>query len=122
MADELLLVIAGVMDRDGHQRTSYPAVAGDVPPESDAAMERVLLLTVEEAAQRLRLGRSMVYTLIAQGRLTSVQIGRARRIPHRALVAFVENLHDEALLTSRPASVIDGPGFRRAPGISRRRP
>src|SRR5262249_41164256 len=40
-----------------------------------------LLLTVEEAAQRLRLGRTLVYQLISSGELESVTVGRLRRVP-----------------------------------------
>ena len=42
-----------------------------------------LLLTIPEAAERLSLGRSMVYQLIAAGRLRSVSIGRARKFRPR---------------------------------------
>jgi excisionase family DNA binding protein len=55
-----------------------------------------LLLTPTEAAELLGLGRSTVYELLAAGDLESVQIGRARRIPGAALVAYVDKLrgHD----------------------------
>ena len=49
-----------------------------------------MLLTVEEAADRLRLGRSTVYELIREGRLASISVGRARRIPAEALAEFVQ--------------------------------
>ena len=44
-----------------------------------------LLLSVEEAADRLSLGRTKTYELIASGQLRSVNIGRARRVPIDAL-------------------------------------
>jgi excisionase family DNA binding protein len=47
-----------------------------------------LLLTVEEAARVLRLGRTTVYNLIRAGDLDSVRIGRARRVPMDALRTF----------------------------------
>lgn len=40
-----------------------------------------LLLKVEEAADRLGIGRSTVYELVASGELRSVKVGRAIRIP-----------------------------------------
>jgi excisionase family DNA binding protein len=51
-----------------------------------------LLLTPEQAAEALGLGRTLVYELIRTGRLTSVRIGRARRIPIASLEAFVAAL------------------------------
>jgi len=51
------------------------------------------LLTILEAAQMLRLGRSTLYELIYSGRLPSVKIGRSRRIPRDAVRKLVaENL------------------------------
>ncbi len=49
-----------------------------------------LLLTVEEAAQALGLGRSLLYDLLARKEIFSVKIGRVRRIPLAALQAFIE--------------------------------
>ncbi|MGH7776551.1 MAG: helix-turn-helix domain-containing protein, partial [Candidatus Dormibacterales bacterium] len=43
------------------------------------------LLRVEEAADRLSLGRSKVYELIREGRLPVVHIGRSVRVPVRSL-------------------------------------
>lgn len=51
-----------------------------------------LLLTPEEAAERLSLSRTTVYELVRKGRLQSVKIGRARRIPRAALQEYVETL------------------------------
>ena len=51
-----------------------------------------LLLTVDEAAGRLGLGRTKVYELLRRGDLASVRIGTARRIPAGALEAYVERL------------------------------
>jgi len=54
-----------------------------------------LLLSVEEAAERLSLGRTKTYELIASGRLRSVNIGRARRVPLDALSEFVQGLQSQ---------------------------
>jgi len=51
-----------------------------------------LLLTPEEAAEALRVGRSKVYDLMRSGRLRSVKVDGARRIPMTCLMAFVESL------------------------------
>jgi excisionase family DNA binding protein len=51
-----------------------------------------LLLTPEEAAERLSVGRSRIFELIASGRLRSVRLGASRRIPTTALVEFVDEL------------------------------
>ena len=48
------------------------------------------LLNVNEAASALGLGRSLVYTLVATRELTSIKIGRARRIPVSAIDEFIE--------------------------------
>ncbi len=51
-----------------------------------------VLLTVEEAAARLNLGRTSVFALIKNGQIASVRIGRARRIPAREVEAYAERL------------------------------
>jgi excisionase family DNA binding protein len=61
--------------------------------ERNVEMEK-LLLTPEEAAEALSIGRSKLYTLIATGDVASVRIGASRRIPWSALVAYVETLAD----------------------------
>ncbi len=47
-----------------------------------------LLLTVEEAAEVLRVGRTTVFHLIRTGELATVQIGRLRRISMESLQHF----------------------------------
>ena len=49
-----------------------------------------LLLTAEEAADVLSLGRTKVFQLIGEGTLRSVRIGKCRRVPAEALREFVE--------------------------------
>ena len=51
-----------------------------------------LLLTVEQAAGRLNVGRSTAYALILTGQLESVTVGRLRRVPADAVAAFVDSL------------------------------
>jgi excisionase family DNA binding protein len=66
---------------------------GTVPPEDTrAGKPDGLLLTVEEAAKRLRLGRTLVYRLISSGELESVKVGRLRRVPAECLPEYVATL------------------------------
>ncbi len=51
-----------------------------------------LLLTVEEAAEMLRIGRTRTYELVMSGRITSVKIGRSRLVVRASLQEFVERL------------------------------
>ena len=58
---------------------------------NDATTVR-LLLTVEQAAQSLGIGRTLMYALVRDGNVESVQIGRLRRIPADALARYVDQL------------------------------
>ena len=53
-----------------------------------------LVLTIEEAAQVLRVGRTTMYALIATGDIESVCIGRLRRVPVRCLHQYIDSLLD----------------------------
>jgi excisionase family DNA binding protein len=55
-----------------------------------------LLVTVEEAARRLSLGRTTIYGLIAGGRLRTVTVGRSRRVSVEDLVNYVHSLRAES--------------------------
>ena len=55
---------------------------------AEIATER-LLLTVEEAAQRLGIGKTLAWELVWAGVLPSVRLGRCVRIPLRALEAWI---------------------------------
>lgn len=50
------------------------------------------LLTVEETAEQLAIGRTAVFTLLKSGELHSVRIGRLRRIPTTAIDEYVQQL------------------------------
>lgn len=55
------------------------------------------LLTVNEAAARLAIGRTMLYELIARRELRTMKIGRARRIPESAVDEWItRRLRDQA--------------------------
>jgi excisionase family DNA binding protein len=50
------------------------------------------LVTVEEAARRLSVGRTTLYALLKEGEIPSVRIGRLRRIPVEALTDYAVRL------------------------------
>jgi excisionase family DNA binding protein len=60
-------------------------------PEARPMLERVLL-TVEEAGERLRLGKTKTYALVKSGEIESVLIGRLRRIHVDAIKAYAARL------------------------------
>lgn len=51
-----------------------------------------VLYTVDEAAEALRLSRSVIYELIRSGRLHTVKQGRRRLVPVHALEEYVTSL------------------------------
>lgn len=51
-----------------------------------------VLLTVEEVAFALRIGRSRVFDLIKSGELASVKIGHSRRVSPDAVRDFAQGL------------------------------
>jgi excisionase family DNA binding protein len=50
------------------------------------------LYRVDEAAEALRLSRSVLYELIRSGRLRTVKAGRRRLVPVAALTEYVASL------------------------------
>jgi excisionase family DNA binding protein len=73
---------------------SVPAV-----PEPRATPDRVLL-TVEEAAERLGIGRTSAWRLIRTRELESVRIGTLRRVPTTAVVEYAARLVQQSRETS----------------------
>ncbi len=59
-----------------------------------------LLLTVQEAADALGVGRSTMYGLILDGVVESVRIGRLRRIPADALPRYLDQLRSLTSISS----------------------
>ena len=49
------------------------------------------VLTIPELAHILRIGRNAAYTLVTNGNIRCVRIGRSIRIPRTALTQFLEN-------------------------------
>ncbi len=48
-----------------------------------------LLLTVEEAARHLNIGRTLAWQLVRQGEMPSIRLGRCVRVPLNALMAWI---------------------------------
>ena len=57
---------------------------------------RAVLLTVEEAAKRLRIGRTSMYRLVSTGAIETVTVGRLRRVPEECLAEYVTRLRQDA--------------------------
>ena len=55
-----------------------------------------VLYRVDEAAEALRLSRSLIYELIRSGQLRTVKAGRRRLVPVEALAEYVATLRDAA--------------------------
>jgi excisionase family DNA binding protein len=63
-----------------------------------------VLLTVEEAAERLRIGRTTMYALVSSGAVESVKVGRLRRVPVEAVDAYVTVLRTIPNIPHHPAA------------------
>jgi excisionase family DNA binding protein len=75
--------------------------AGPVPMQSSCDCGNhlgasQLLLTPEQVAEALAIGRTRVYELMASGSLPSIRLGRSRRVARHALVHFIEGLSEAA--------------------------
>jgi excisionase family DNA binding protein len=55
-----------------------------------------ILLTVEEVAERLNIGRTRVFALIKSGEIESVTIGRLRRIRPDAIETFMRRARTDS--------------------------
>ncbi|MEV8638762.1 helix-turn-helix domain-containing protein [Streptosporangium sp. NPDC051023] len=51
-----------------------------------------LVITVDEAAKKLRISRWTLYSLIRSNQLKTIKIGRRRLVPVDALAECVDNL------------------------------
>ena len=68
---------------------------GTAPPTTPLGGSVGALLTVEEAAHRLSIGRTTMYALLRAGAVRSVKVGRLRRIPAEALTEYIDRLITE---------------------------
>lgn len=83
-----------------------PSPVGETEPQAPPELElngaldvenvTPLLYRVDEAADALRLSRSLIYELIRSGRLRSVKAGRRRLVPVAALAEYVDSLGKSA--------------------------
>ena len=84
-------------------KSSFPERTATVPlvAMGDATTTRLvvrpLLVSVEEAAGLLGIGRTTLYELIRHGDVRPIRIGRCVRIPQRELEAYVDRLIAETL-------------------------
>jgi excisionase family DNA binding protein len=79
----------------GHDEVGSPSrTSADIPSRWHVA---AVLLTPEDAAAALGIGRTRLYELLSSGRLASVQLGRSRRIPVAAIHEFVARLDDNVV-------------------------
>ncbi len=56
----------------------------------------VILFTIDEAANLLRISRWMIYNLIRSGQLRTIKIGRRRLVPPAALAECLDLLGEVA--------------------------
>jgi excisionase family DNA binding protein len=90
-----------------------------IPPDEAAAGESVprLLLTPEEAARALGVGRSTLFKLLASGELGSVRIGTARRVSLAQLERFVDGLAADAGAHAGGRRRPNTPSVKLSPGV-----
>jgi excisionase family DNA binding protein len=72
----------------------------DAGERVDGMSFRQLLLTPEQAAISLAIGRTKVFELLRLGKLESVQIGASRRIPAQAVEEYVGELRQNGRTTA----------------------
>jgi excisionase family DNA binding protein len=70
------------------------SVTTDVNDNPSVAEPIRLVLTIGQAARRLGIGRTLMYSLVMSGEVESVTIGRLRRIPVECLTEYVTKLRD----------------------------
>ncbi len=75
---------------------------GDPQPLQELVASDALLLTPEEAARVLRVGRTTIYGLIKAGELQPVHIGRSCRLARAELERFVSRLQTPPPPPPRP--------------------
>jgi excisionase family DNA binding protein len=81
------------------QEAPVHRVESGPPPETALTIpigtSRQLFTSLQEAADRLGIGRTFLLALIDAGRITSVKIGRRRLIPTASLEAFAAEIAGE---------------------------
>lgn len=64
----------------------------DAPPQPVRPLAERVLLTAEEAAEQLGIGRTLMYKLIRTNKIESIRIGRLRRVPTAAVKDYARRL------------------------------
>ncbi len=77
----------------GRQRNQINKCESSPPPPTI----QPLLVSVDEAATALRLGRTKIYSLMKAGALSYVKIGKRRLIPVSGLKTLVDHLSDSGV-------------------------
>ena len=72
------------------RRTRVPVTHDEQVIQVTLQPDERLLLSVVEAADRLGIGRTLMYELLTSGQIESVHVGRLHKIPAEALAAFVD--------------------------------
>ncbi len=80
---------------------------GDPERLQDLLARNPLLLTPEEAATVLRIGRTTIYALMKAGDLRPVHIGRSCRLPRTELERYVRCLETSANAEPAPTAELD---------------
>lgn len=93
--------IADLLARLAVLMSDQPAAA-EIPVSR--AMPARVLLTVDEAAERLHIGKTKTYALVKTGEIESVLIGRLRRIHIDAINTYAAHLAAEQQDSNRSAA------------------
>ncbi|MEU4390592.1 helix-turn-helix domain-containing protein [Kribbella sp. NPDC023855] len=80
------------LDRTTRRTFSTEQGSSERMSTTEAIVANKLLLTVEEAAKRLGIGRTTCYGLVMSGEIESVPVGRLRRVPVECLDDYVKRL------------------------------
>ena len=74
----------------GAPSSHMPSQPEVTDPTVEAARQAArLLLSPEEAGNRMQLSRATIYRMLERGELRSIKIGAVRRIPVRELEAYI---------------------------------
>ncbi|OLF04713.1 hypothetical protein BLA60_39520 [Actinophytocola xinjiangensis] len=80
----LLAQVVQLLASHSHEPATVPQPREPTPAS--------VMLTVEEAAERLRIGRTTAWNLVKSGELRSVSIGRLRRVPAAEVQSYADQL------------------------------
>lgn len=94
---------------------------GDPQLLQDVSAADPLLLTPEEAATVLRIGRTTIYALMKSGQLRPVHIGRSCRLSRAELERYVRCLETLPNAAPTPTAKVDARSSRRPVDAARSR-